>query len=155
MFIDIEKWQEIFNTLRRHKLRTALTAFGVFWGIFMLTVLLGAGKGLENGVIEGFPRDHQHRLHLVAGHDADSLPGHAHRPRRSSSSPPMSRRSRRMSPAWASSRARTPSASGAAAPPYTVRKSRNGAFSIQGGFAGMENINALRIMAGRSFNAAG
>jgi len=50
---DIDRWKEIISALKKNKLRSFLTAFGVGWGIFMLIVMAGAGKGLENGIIQG------------------------------------------------------------------------------------------------------
>jgi putative ABC transport system permease protein len=47
-------WNEILEVLSSNWLRTLLTAFGVFWGIFILILLLAAGKGLENGIKQDF-----------------------------------------------------------------------------------------------------
>ncbi len=49
-----DRWSEILEALSSNWFRTALTAFGVLWGIFILVILLAAGKGLENGVKADF-----------------------------------------------------------------------------------------------------
>lgn len=54
---DFDKWQEIYFSVKQNKMRTILTAFGVFWGILMLMLLLGAGKGLQNGSNRNFGSD--------------------------------------------------------------------------------------------------
>jgi putative ABC transport system permease protein len=152
MLMDVEKWQEIFDTLRRHKLRTALTAFGVYWGIFMLTVMLGAGRGLENGVKDGFPPvpnsvfiwsqgvtqlPYQglptgRQIQLQAD-DLDAI-------RRNVATVDMVKGQNYVG-LWGGSA------------PYTVYKSKNGAYSVQGGFAGIETLQSMRIVEGRSLDA--
>lgn len=53
----MDSLQEILFSLRQNKLRTGLTAFGVFWGILMLILLLGAGRGMEKAFSEGWSND--------------------------------------------------------------------------------------------------
>ncbi|MBS1582460.1 MAG: ABC transporter permease [Bacteroidetes bacterium] len=64
---DREKWAEIFDTIGKNKLRTVLTGFSVFWGIFMLMILLGAGRGLSNGFAYNFKNTAENTIMFWGG----------------------------------------------------------------------------------------
>lgn len=48
--LDRDSLQEIGQSIRRNRRRSIATAFGVFWGLFMLVILLSISRGFENGI---------------------------------------------------------------------------------------------------------
>ena len=54
MRFDIDRYKEIVDTLARNRSRTLLTGFGIFWGIFMLLIMLGGGDGLKSILNQNF-----------------------------------------------------------------------------------------------------
>lgn len=61
---NLESWQEIFDTIRKNKLRTFLTSLSVASGIFILVILLGVSSGIANGVKEEFSSDATNRIQI-------------------------------------------------------------------------------------------
>ncbi len=64
---DIERWQEIFETISKNKLRTFLTGLSVASGIFILVILLGIGQGMSNGISSEFENDAANILYIWTG----------------------------------------------------------------------------------------
>lgn len=69
-------FEEIFTSIRKNKLRTALTGFSIAWGIFMLIILLGAGNGLKNGMSENFNYMSKNSLTIFPGYTSISYGGY-------------------------------------------------------------------------------
>lgn len=64
---DREKWGEVFESIGKNKLRAVLTGFAVFWGIFMLIILLGTGSGLRNGFEYNFRNTATNSIRISGG----------------------------------------------------------------------------------------
>ncbi len=64
---DLERWEEIFDTIGKNKLRTFLTGLSVASGIFILVVLLGIGEGMKNGISAEFEGDATNILYVWTG----------------------------------------------------------------------------------------
>ena len=73
---NLDLWQEIWGTVRRNKLRTALTGLAVAWGIFMLVALLAFGKGLHNNVVYELRDDAVNSIWINPGQTSKPWQGH-------------------------------------------------------------------------------
>ncbi|HWU86349.1 MAG TPA: ABC transporter permease [Kofleriaceae bacterium] len=73
---SLDRWMEVLDTLRRNKLRTALTAISVAWGIFVLVFLLGLGNGLNNGMRANFARDATNGVWIMANKTSEPYAGY-------------------------------------------------------------------------------
>lgn len=62
-----ETWGEILQSIGQNKLRTVLTGFAVFWGIFMLILLLGLGAGLKGGFAYNFRNTAENSISVEGG----------------------------------------------------------------------------------------
>ncbi|MDQ2078154.1 ABC transporter permease [Marinimicrobium sp. ABcell2] len=150
MLIDLEKWQEILTTLKQHKLRTGLTAFGVFWGIFMLVILLGAGKGLENGATANFGEVSNVVFIWSAGRTQTAYGGLAQGRRITLKTEDVDRIKERVPEVeFAGGFNRL---GGWGTEQYIIRGDNSGPFSVRGSHPNMAHLHSLEVTQGRFIN---
>ena len=64
---DLDRWREIFQTLNKNRLRTALSGFTISFAILLFTLLFGVGNGLKHQFEKQFAGDAQNSVYIYSG----------------------------------------------------------------------------------------
>lgn len=72
MIFSKDSWREIFDTIKKNKLRTFLSGFTVAMGIFIFIILFGFGNGLQNSFAKYFTDDKVNTIRMYPS--STSLP---------------------------------------------------------------------------------
>ena len=72
---DLDRWQEIFQTLSNNKLRTALSGFTISFAILLFTLLFGVGNGLKHTFEKQFAGDAQNSVYVYSGRTTKPFKG--------------------------------------------------------------------------------
>lgn len=147
---DRDQWREIASVLWRNKWRSFLTALGVGWGIFMLIVMLGATKGLENGTKRNFNHFASNSVHIWTMSTSRAYKGF-----------PKGRNFDMNNDDMQAIKDNIPEVTvvcpraqlgGYRGANNVVRNNKTGAFSINGDYPEIQQIQLFRVTNGRSIN---
>jgi len=73
---DIDRWAEIWASIRSNKLRTMLSGFTISLALFVFIVLFGMGNGLQNGFQKEFFQAGAMNIYLYGTRTSESFGGY-------------------------------------------------------------------------------
>jgi len=150
---DSDSWQEIFGSIRKSKLRTAITIIGVLWGIFLFITLLGAARGMENGFDKEFSNLATNSIFLWA--QQTSMPNKGfQRGRQLRLKIQDVEAIRRQVPEIAFVVPRDVQGVFGGPPAQIKRKTNSKTYKLFGDYPTLDNVNKVKILDGRFINVS-
>ena len=148
---DSDSWQEIFGSIKKSKLRTAITIIGVLWGIFLFITLLGAARGMENGFDKEFSNLATNSIFLWA--QSTSMPNKGfQRGRRLRLKTYDVDAIRKQVPEIAFVVPRNVQGVFGGPPAQIKRKTNSKSYKLFGDYPTLDNVNKVKILDGRFIN---
>ena len=150
---DSDSWQEIFGSIKKSKLRTAITIIGVLWGIFLFITLLGAARGMENGFDKEFSNLATNSIFLWA--QSTSMPNKGfQRGRQLRLKAQDVDAIRRQVPEIAFVVPRDVQGVFGGPPAKIKRKANSKTYKLFGDYPTLDNVNKVKILDGRFINVS-